>query len=272
MIDPIASLIRRQPTDFYGLHDRRPDLVWFNQSTRRLATWHMGGSSWETRGGELSTPALPAGWQVVGAFSERFNETELFLQSDSGQLGMWRFSGQVFQGGTLLNPSAVSDPQWKVRAVGDFNHDGHADLVWQYASTGQVAFWLLNGTNAIGYAIPAVGAPGPDWEIVGTGDSNLDGELDLYWQHRPSATLAVWRMAGTNFAGGALLSTSPADPGWRAVGVCDLDLDGSPDIVFQHVPTGNVAAWYLNGETFRFGTYLSPSNTGDPNWKVIGPR
>src|SRR5262249_51751958 len=128
----------------------------------------------------ISTPALPAGWQVVGAFSERLNQTGLFLQSDSGQLGMWVFNGQVFQYGVLLNPAAVSDPLWKVRAVGDFNHDGHGDLVWQYTPTGQVALWLLNGNKAIGYAILSVTAPGPDWEIFGTGDSGLDGELDLY--------------------------------------------------------------------------------------------
>jgi len=230
----------------------------------------LGNSA--TLAGQLSAPALPPGWQVVGSFSERLNQTELFFQSDSGQLGMWVFSGPVFQYGVLLNPSAVSDPLWRVRAVGDFNHDGHADLVWQYTPTGQVAFWLLNGSTAIGYAIPSVSAPGPQWEIFGTGDSNLDGELDLYWQHRTTGTLAVWHMFGTNFRSGALLSTSPSDPGWRAVGVCDLDLDGSRDIVFQHGPTGNVAAWYLNGETLRFGTYLNPMNVGDSNWKLVGPR
>jgi len=287
LIDPIASRIRRPQTDFYGVHDRRPDLVWFNESTRHLASWHMGmavepgvlgGTQFPlgnqvVKGGELvSTPALPAGWQVVGAFSERFNETELFLQSDSGQLGMWLFSGQVFQGGLLLNPSSVSDPLWRVRAVGDFNHDGHADLVWQYTPTGRVAFWLLNGNTVITYAIPSVTAPGPDWEIFGTGDSLLDGELDLYWQHRPSGRLAVWRMLGTQFRSGVLLTDSPSDPGWHAVGVCDLDLDGSPDIVFQHAATGDVAAWYLNAETFRVGTFLNPKNLGDSSWTLVGPR
>jgi hypothetical protein len=44
MIDPLAELIRRPSTDFYGLRDRRPDLVWFNESTRQLAAWHMGGT------------------------------------------------------------------------------------------------------------------------------------------------------------------------------------------------------------------------------------
>jgi hypothetical protein len=85
-------------------------------------------------------------------------------------------------------------------------------------------------------------------------------------------TLAVWRMMGTQYAAGVVLSASPTDPGWRAVATADLDNDGSPDIVFQHVTAGTVAAWYLEREKVRFGSYLNPSNTGDPNWKLVGPR
>jgi glucose/arabinose dehydrogenase len=282
MIDPIAARIRRPATDFYGLHDRRPDLVWFNQSTGQLAAWHMGGTlgNQAVMGGELlSTPALPAGWRVVGSFSERLGETELFLQSDSGQLGMWVFNGRTFHHGVNLNPSSVSDPLWRVRAVGDFNHDGQADLVWQYTPTGQVAIWFMNGSNLGSTSgVAAMPAPGSDWEIFGIGDSDLDGELDLYWQHRTTGTLAVWRLFYDGFfrtlllASAVSLSASPSDPGWRAVAVCDLDLDGSPDIVFQHVPSGTVAAWYLNGDTVRNGLYLNPSNVGDSNWKLVGPR
>jgi glucose/arabinose dehydrogenase len=283
MVDPIAARIRPPATDFYGLHDRRADLVWFNEATRRMASWHMGGTlgNQAVMGGEmLSTPALPAGWRVVGAFSERLGETELFLQSDSGQLGMWVFNGRTFRNGVNLNPGMVSDPNWKVRAVGDFNHDGHGDLLWQYAPTGLIAFWFMNGSNLIStFALPFPAPTGPDWEIFGTGDSDLDGNLDLYWQHRTTGALALWRLLNLPnlsgqifFASGLPLSASPSDPGWRAVGLADLDLDGSPDIVFQHVPSGFVATWYLNGITVRSGTYLNPSNVGDSNWKLVGPR
>lgn len=281
MIDPTASPIQRPPTDFYGLGDRRPDLVWFNESTRQIAAWHMGGTlgNQAVMGGELlSTPALPAGWRVVGSFSERLGETELFLQSDSGQLAMWVFNGRTFRNGVNLNPGMVPDTNWKVRAVGDLNHDGHADLVWQYAPTGLVAIWFMNGSDLGSTSGVVGGAPGSDWEIFGTGDSDLDGELDLYWQNRTTGTLAVWRLLYDGhfqyllLASAGSLSASPSDPGWHAVGVCDLDLDGSPDIIFQHVPSGSVAAWYLNGFTVRNGLYLSPSNVGDSNWKLVGPR
>jgi len=282
LIDPTGPRIKPPATDFYGLNDRRPDLVWFNESTRQIAAWHMGGTlgNQAVMGGELlSTPALPAGWHIVGSFSARPGETELFLQSDSGQLAMWVFNGRTLQSGVFLNPRMVSDTNWKVRAVGDFNHDGQADLVWQYVPTGMVAIWFMNGNNLGSTATGAGGGlPGSEWEIFGTGDSDLDGELDLYWQHRTTGMLAVWRLFYDSHFNYLLLksadslSVSPSDPGWRAVGVCDLDLDGSPDIIFQHVPSGDVAAWYLNGVTVRNGIYLNPSNVGDANWKLVGPR
>jgi len=61
------------------------------------------------------------------------------------------------------------------------------------------------------------------------------------------------------------------DANWKAVATCDLNQDGSPDIVFQHTST-LLAAWYLSGETVSFGALLNPQNVADPQWKIVGPR
>jgi hypothetical protein len=274
LVDSAAPPVPPPSVDFN--RDRRPDLVWFHEATRQFATWTMGGGSlWERQigGGFLAAPALPAGWSVVGtADADGDNQTDLFLQSDTGQLAVWMFDGPIFRFGIRLNPRSVSDPSWRIRAVGDFNHDGHPDLVWQYGPTGQVAFWLLNGVNVIGYAVPAIAAPGPDWHVVGTGDSNHDGERDLFWQHRTQGSLAVWRMNGTEYRAGLSLSASPNDAAWQAVGISDVDGDGSVDVLFQHAVTGRLAAWFLSGETVRFGAVLNPQSPGDTAWRVIGPR
>jgi hypothetical protein len=129
----------------------------------------------------------------------------------------------------------------------------------------------MNGTTAIDYVIPTVMAPGGDWEIVGTGDSNRDGERDIFWQQRSTGTLAVWWMNGTTIAGASLLSASP-DPKWRVVAVADLDGDAYSDLVFQHTDNRMTAAWYLQRETVRFGLMLNPSTVVDPEWKMVGPR
>ena len=40
-------------------------------------------------------------------------------------------------------------PSWKAIGTGDFNDDGHSDILWQNTN-GQVAIWEMNGTNVIG--------------------------------------------------------------------------------------------------------------------------
>jgi hypothetical protein len=165
----------------------------------------------------------------------------------------------------------VTDTNWQVRAVGDVNRDGHPDLIWQYAPTGQLAFWLLDGTTVMNYVIPIAPSPGADWVIVGAGDANGDGELDLFWQQQSTGTLAVWRMQGTALTAGVLLSASPPAT-WRVVAVADLDGDGFADLIFQNSGTNQVAAWYFMDTMFRFGVLLSPSTAGTAGWRVVGPR
>jgi hypothetical protein len=198
--------------------------------------------------------------------------TDLLLQSDRGLLGAWLFDRSGLRYGISLTPNQVADPGWQIRALGDLNHDGHPDLIWQYAPTGQVVFWLMRGTSAIGYVIPDVMAPGGDWEIVGTGDSNRDGERDIFWQQRSTGTLAVWHMHGTSVDAGLPFSASPSDAKWRVVSVADLDGDAFSDLVFQHADTGQLAAWFLRDNTVRFGTMLNPSSVTPTTWKIAGPR
>ena len=209
-------------------------------------------------GGYLTGASLPAGWRVAGSADiDGDAHTDLCLQSNTGLLGAWLFDGSTLRYGITLTPGQVSDPNWQIRAVGDLNHDGHPDLIWQYAPTGQVAFWLMNGTTAIDYILPNVMAPGGDWEIVGTGDSNRDGERDIFWQQKSTGTLAVWWMNGTAIAGASLMSASPGDPKWRVVAVADIDGDAYSDVIFQHTDTRITAAWYLQGSTVRNGVTLN---------------
>ena len=262
-------------SDFAG--NRQPNLIWNNTVTGELAVWFKAiGSAamWseQVQGDFLHAPALPAGWRVAGAGDvDGDGHTDLVLQSNTGLLGVWFFDGLTLRYGTSLNPGLV-DPQWQIRAIGDMNHDGHPDLVWQYAPTGQVAIWLMDGVNGIGYVMPAVAPPGADWEIVGTGDSNRDGDRDLFWQHRTQGTLAVWQMGGTEVQAGGVLPESPADPRWRVVAVVDLNGDAYSDVVFKHDSTNLLAGWYLQGMTVNGGISLFPTLEGYPYWKIVGPR
>ena len=63
-------------------------------------------------------------------------------------------------------------------AVGDFNGDGRADILWQHQS-GLVYEWLLHRSTVIAAGSP--GSAASDWKLVGIGDFNGDGTADILW-------------------------------------------------------------------------------------------
>ena len=59
------------------------------------------------------------------------------------------------------------DPQWHVVAVGDFDRDGHADLVWQHATSSELLIWYLNETMRERSEFLVPQSVAPVWHIVG---------------------------------------------------------------------------------------------------------
>ena len=126
--------------------------------------------------------------------------------------------------------------------TGDFNDDGHSDILWQNAS-GQAAIWEMNGTNVISET--AVGAnPGPSWKVIGTGDFNDDGHSDILWQ-RTNGQAAIWEMNGTNVISETAVGANPG-PRWKVIGTGDFNGDGHSDILWQRT-SGQAAIWEMNG-------------------------
>jgi hypothetical protein len=67
-------------------------------------------------------------------------------------------------GTTLIGAASIGNPgpSWHIISVGDFNHDGRSDILWQNSS-GDVVTWEMNGTSVIGGA--SLANPGPTWHV-----------------------------------------------------------------------------------------------------------
>ncbi len=205
-----------------------------------------------------------------GDFSGDGSFDLVWQHQTQGWPSLWRMNGVTLQGGVALSPDRVIDTDWKIVGTGDFNGDGHPDLLWQHQTQGFLAAWLMNGINAVaGVSLVPDRVADLNWKIVATGDFNGDGKRDIVWQHLSSGQLAVWLMNGTSLMDGRLLTPSVvADTAWKIVGSGDFNGDRKSDLVWQHQTTGHISIWLMNGTTLIDGVYASPNQVADTNWKI----
>ena len=72
---------------------------------------------------------------------------DILLRNANGSLEEWIMNGSQIESGQAVTDqgAAVSlGSSWALAAVGDFNGDGKADLLWRNSS-GALAEWTMNG-------------------------------------------------------------------------------------------------------------------------------
>src|SRR5438552_6963626 len=84
---------------------------------------------------------------------------------------------------TSVPITALPDPAWTVAGSGDFDGDGHSDILWRNTLTGENAIWLMNGSSVSSQSfIQAV--PDRNWTTVKIGDFDGDGKADILWRNK----------------------------------------------------------------------------------------
>jgi len=163
----------------------------------------------------------------------------LARRADSGNLYLYRGSGSGGISSYLLlgNFSAFDI----IVPVGDFNRDGHADLVARRGDSGNLYLYRGNGAGGLWAAVQIASNWGGFSSLIGVGDWDGDGKVDLVGRSRASGILYLYRGNGSNgFHSFVTLSSSNWSIFSHLSGAGDFDGDGNPDLIARRGDSGNV--------------------------------
>lgn len=162
-----------------------------------------------------------------------------YTQDPAGNVSVWVLNNSdvLQQLSSLGNMGA-----WKLKAAGDVNRDGKADLFWQQSNGLTAVWWSTNDT----YLAQVLGNMG-SWEIKAVGDVDGDGTPDVIWQ-MPGGLTAVWYM---NSNGTLRSSTVLGSVGtWKLKAAGDVNRDGKSDLLWQQ-SNGLAATWWSTNATYQ---------------------
>lgn len=262
-----------KPGDING--DGLADLIWQHATTGSIAAWYVNGYN-VTGAAPFSTDRVAdLGWRIAGAGDINGDgPTDLVWQHDvSGRLAVWYLSGVQVISTAPLSIDRVTDTDWKIRAVGDTNGDGFADLIWQHRTNGGLAVWLMRAAQVVQTQYLSIDRmTDSNWHVVAAGDVDRDGRADLFWQHQTSGMLGLWLLDGARVVFTTRLSVeSVPDTAWKLRGAGDANGDGRADLFWQHESSGAVGVWYMSGRFVLEQWRLSGSVVADPGWTIVGP-
>ena len=146
-------------------------------------------------------------------------------------------------------------------AQGDFNGDGHADLVTANISSGNVSVLLGNGDGTFRSAVNLEAGNGPIGVTVG--DLNGDGRADIAVADYYGSTVSILLGNGDGSFAPATTFASGANP--RNLRMGDLDGDGVPEIVTANSGASSISIFKRNSD----GSYSRTDvEAGSGPWSV----
>jgi hypothetical protein len=266
------------------------DLVLENTNSTNVVTWAMNGTNVLATNRVITPSPYQPGctWRVVGVGDiDRDGRTDLLWEdTNSTVLAFWtmnKTSPTSYKtvsktAGIMTWPDGTNlvyvGTGTRICALTDFNYDGHPDLVvqWTDTNTYNAGVWFMKDTMPNGQCTWFQPTPGPGypWKVVGTGDFDGNGKVDLLFQNQNSSTLGLWFMDGITLKGSPNLNIgSPDQTNWVVVATGDFNHDNKVDIAFQD-SNQDIHLWLMNGTNRVTSLALVPSRL--QGYEVMGPR
>ncbi len=219
------------------------------------------GYSTGTAGGNFYTVmAVPSPGQAsMRLFSNpRITTCGGFACGVTGQADNARTLTQTFSIVAAFRQSLT--PPTAVWIRGDFDGDGHSDILWRNITSGRDAIWR-SANSATPQTVGTVGDL--SWIVAGVGDFNGDGKSDILWRNQTTGANGLWKSAN---AATPQTLTTVSDMSTTVAGVGDFNGDGKSDILWRNTRTGANGIWYSGNSA----TGQALATVTNVSWTVIG--
>lgn len=118
----------------------------------------------------------------------------------------------------------------------DVNGDAKSDVILH--RPGSLAYWIMAGTTISRSKSFSVAS---DWRVVGTGDLDNDGRMDMVMMNS-SREVYAWLGNGISFTAYRIAQLAS---GFVVVGTGDVDRDGKDDVLLYR--SGQLVHWVMDG-------------------------